>query len=101
MEEQSTKPGLLQPEPPVRLLVQTLTHLVPGESGIDRYAFIQNRMCQDFWGCGFNAPKFRFASHGESFALDNRRCFFLVDHGETDDDDKVPVLCYEWTGDKL
>ena len=33
------------PEPPVRVLVQTLTYLVPGNGNIERTYFILNRMC--------------------------------------------------------
>lgn len=100
-QDAHNKLGIPPPATPVRVLVQTLTHLVPGETGPSRYAFIQNRICQDFWGREFEAPTFRFASYGDSFALDNRRCFFLVDHGEADDAAAVPVLSYEWTGDEL
>ncbi|KAE8414051.1 hypothetical protein BDV36DRAFT_266426, partial [Aspergillus pseudocaelatus] len=34
--------------------------------------------------------------YNDQFALNNRRCFFLVDYGESQNDDDVPVLSYEW-----
>lgn len=91
----------LQPKPPVRVLVQTLTHLVPGGDSIERTDFILNRMCQHHWACDFQSSKFRWTSYNDDFALDNRRCFFLVDYGESENDDDVPVLPYEWTGESL
>lgn len=62
---------------------------------------ILNRVCQYHWNCDFSVPRFRWASHNGQFALNNRRCFFLVDYGESQNDDEVPVLCYEWTGETL
>ncbi|KAF7509273.1 hypothetical protein GJ744_008167 [Endocarpon pusillum] len=35
----------LRPEPPVRILVRTLTHLVPGKDNYERTDFILNYMC--------------------------------------------------------
>ena len=89
------------PEPPVRILVQTLTHLVPGNDSFERTDLILNRICQHHWNCDFSAPKFRWASYNTQFAINNRRCFFLIDYGESQNDDDVPVLSYEWTGDTL
>lgn len=91
----------INPGPPVRILVQTLTHLVPGGDNFERVDFILNRICQDHWNCDFQCPKFRWASYNDQFALNNRRCFFLVDYGESGDDDDVPVLSYDWTGESL
>ncbi|PWY87218.1 hypothetical protein BO94DRAFT_624399 [Aspergillus sclerotioniger CBS 115572] len=59
-------------DPPVRVLVQTLTHLVPGRER-------------------------RWASHNDFFAYDDLWCYFLVDYGEAPEDAKVPILSYEWT----
>lgn len=89
------------PEPPVRILVQTLTHLVPGSGNMERSFFMLDRMCQHHWNCDFEAPRFRWASYNAQFASNNRRCFFLVDYGESDNDEDVPVLPYEWTGESL
>lgn len=89
------------PEPPVRILVQTLTHLVLGNDSYERTMSILNRVCQYHWNCDFSVPKFRWASYNAEFAFNNRRCFFLVDHGESQNDDEVPVICYQWTGETL
>ncbi|KAH8817338.1 hypothetical protein F5884DRAFT_830412 [Xylogone sp. PMI_703] len=88
-------------EPPVRILVQTLTHLVPGKECFERMFFILDRICQHHWNCDFDVPKFRRASYNCQFAFNNRRCFFLVDYGESQNDDDVPILFYEWTGETL
>lgn len=88
-------------EPPVRVLVQTLTHLVPGTDGLERSFFILNLVCQHHWNCDFQTPKFRCSSYNDFFAFNNRRCFFLVDYGESQNDDDVPVLSYAWTGESL
>ncbi|KAB8223942.1 hypothetical protein BDV33DRAFT_199989 [Aspergillus novoparasiticus] len=53
------------------------------------------------WNCDFSVPKFRWASYNDQSALNNRLCFFLVDYGESQNDDDVPVLSYEWTGESL
>ncbi|XP_044715475.1 uncharacterized protein HRG_11054 [Hirsutella rhossiliensis] len=55
---------------------------------------ILNRTCQHPWNCDFEVPKFRWASYNDQFALNNRRCFFLIDFGQSGNDD-VPVLAYE------
>ncbi|KAK2865076.1 hypothetical protein FQN49_003936 [Arthroderma sp. PD_2] len=91
------------PDPPIRILVRTLTHLVPGNGNSERRMFILNRICQHHWGCDFEAPERRWSSYNDLFGLNNRRCFFLVDYGESlnGDDDAVPVLSYEWTGKSL
>jgi hypothetical protein len=91
----------LRPEPPVRILVQTLTHLVPGKDHFERSDFILNHMCQHHWNCDFSVPKFRWAAYNDQLAFNNRRCFFLADYGESQDDNNVPVLSYEWTGESL
>lgn len=100
-ESERAIPEPLRPEPPVRILVQTLTHLVPGNGNLERTRFILDRMCQHHWNCDFEAPKFRWAAYNDQFALNNRRCFFLVDYGESKDNDDVPLLCYQWTGQSL
>lgn len=112
MEPNSSKPEdaeqpLLQPCP-VRVLVQTLTHLVPSDGVIkrhnphvDKLLSILNRICRNTWNCGFDPDVFRWYTYGDEFGYNNRRCFFLVDYGSTSNDDEVPVLCYEWTGEVL
>jgi hypothetical protein len=87
--------------PPIRVLVQTLTHLVPGDGNYERSMFILNRICQHHWNCDFQSSKFRWAAYNDQFSFNNRRCFFLVDYGESEDDGSVPILSYEWTGESL
>lgn len=89
------------PKPPVRVLVQTLTHLVPGEGSHIKTWYILNMVCQKYWNCDFQAPKFRWASFDAEFAFPNRRCFFLLDYGESENDDLVPIIALEWTGEIL
>lgn len=89
------------PKPPIRILVQTLTYLLPGTDNYDRTFFILKLICQRHWGCDFESPRFSWASYNDQFAFNNRRCFFLIDHGESDNDDEVPVFYYEWTGEVL
>ena len=94
-------PVAKNPEPPVRILVQTLTHLVPGGDNFERIDFILDLICRTFWNCDFESPRFRWASYNDQFALKNRICYFLVDYGDSENDDEVPVLSYEWKGELL
>ncbi|EFR01504.1 hypothetical protein MGYG_04512 [Nannizzia gypsea CBS 118893] len=86
---------------PVRILVQTFTHLIPGKGYYDKRNFMLNRMCQKHWNCDWEPRKHRWNCHGTDFAFDNRRCYFLIDYGEASDDTDVPILSYEWTGQSL
>ena len=78
-----------------------MTHLVPGGNSEERTANILNRICQHHWECGFHSSKFRRAAYNDYFAFDNRQCFFLVDYGESENDEDVPILPYEWSGETL
>ena len=113
MEPSSSKPEdaeqpLLQPSP-IRVLVQTLTHLVPSDglemSGnnthLDKLTSILNRICRYHWNCDFDPSVFRWYTYGDEFGYSNRRCFFLLDYGSSTNDDEVPILSYEWTGESL
>ncbi|KAI1780361.1 hypothetical protein F4818DRAFT_435569 [Hypoxylon cercidicola] len=86
---------------PVRILVRTATHLVPGEDFSQRCFFLLNRICQHHWNRDFDHIQDRWNAHGAWFGYDNRRCYFLVDHGQSLHDEHVPVLWYEWTGEFL
>ena len=101
MPECST-PTPLNPEPPVRVLVQTLTHLVPGDGNVERSEFLLNKMCQHHWGCDFDVPRFRWAS---TTAMSSLSTTDVVSSSLTtanlENDDDVPILCYEWTGESL
>ncbi|KAI9728467.1 MAG: hypothetical protein M1828_003869 [Chrysothrix sp. TS-e1954] len=91
------------PQPPVRVLVQSLTHLVRGEhrhdDGHQRVDLMLDSICRYHWKCDFTVDHFRAAWHGR-FAFNGKRCFFLIDYGDfVVVDEDVPVLYYEWTGD--
>lgn len=43
----------------------------------------------------------RWNAYGDEFGYNHRLCFFLVDYGSSSDDDEVPILSYEWTGESL
>lgn len=107
---QSPDQPLLQPSP-VRVLVQTLTHLVPSDRviykperniGGDKLWSMYHRICQHQWGCEFQPDVHRWYSYGDDqFGYNNRPCFFLIDYGTAEDDENVPILPYEWTGEEL
>ncbi|KAK2765339.1 hypothetical protein FQN54_008185 [Arachnomyces sp. PD_36] len=91
------------PPPPIRILVQTFTHLVPGNGGEEKETFILDRICQHHWNRDFDPREFAYSSYNAKFAFNNRRCFFLVDYGDSTkyNNDDVPILSYEWTGESL
>ncbi|KAI9925862.1 hypothetical protein MW887_005668 [Aspergillus wentii] len=98
---------LLKPSA-LRVLVQTLTHFVPadgrapeGDLYSSKLMAMLDRICQHHWNCDFQPGVQRFYSYGDEFGYNNRRCFFLVDYGTSDNDDDVPILCYEWTGESF
>ncbi|RDW93707.1 uncharacterized protein DSM5745_01029 [Aspergillus mulundensis] len=101
-------PNPLNPSP-VRILVQTLTHLVPSDKkiwkpernpGSDKVISMLHRMCQHVWGCAFDPERYhRWYTYGEEhLGYNSRACFFLIDTGTAEDDEQVPVLAFEWTG---
>ena len=100
-QTEQPQPIFSRPDPPVRILVQTLTHLVPESNDLSKTMFIINRICQLHWQCDYNYKEHRWSSYNGRFALKNRRCFFLLDTGESLNDDDVPILSYEWTGESL
>lgn len=88
-------------EPPQRILVQTKTHLVPGNGYHERQLFMMNLMCQLHWKRNYHPRQDRWYVRGARFAYKNRRCFFLIDHGHSSADDEVVVSWYKWNGDSL
>ena len=88
---------------PIRKLVSTTTHLVPGDEYFAKTEFIQNLICQYHWDRDFKWGSDRFEAYNAVFGFDNRPCYFLIDHGQSPDgnDDVVPILWYRWTGDSL
>ncbi|KAK0764334.1 hypothetical protein N5P37_003733 [Trichoderma harzianum] len=89
----------LQYPGPVRILVQTVTSLVPGNDYWQRILYIRNIICQYHWNRDFDWDKDRWNSYGDDFGYENRNCYFLIDHGESAED--PPILRYKWTGKLL
>jgi hypothetical protein len=91
------------PTAPVRVLVSTATHLVPGDGYFERTTFIANVVCQHHWGEDFKLGRDRLETRDADFAFDNRTCYFLIDHGQSPKggDKNVPILRYRWTGTAL
>jgi hypothetical protein len=101
-EPKGTAPPLKEkPEGPTRILVQTQTHLVPGDDYGARCFFMLNLICQHHWNRDFVFGEDRWNSYGTQFGYDNLPCYFLVDHGQSATDHDVPILWYEWTGKSL
>jgi hypothetical protein len=91
------------PTVPVRILVSTATHLVPGDGFFARTAFIGNLISQHLWNHDFEWGRDRFEAYNAKFGYDNHSCYFLIDHGQSpdDNDDAVTILWYRWTGETL
>ncbi|KAI3321349.1 hypothetical protein HD806DRAFT_503798 [Xylariaceae sp. AK1471] len=85
------------PDAPKRILLQTKTHLVPGGDYQERCTNMQNLLCQHLWNRDFDYNHDRWQEYGAAFAYEGRRCYFLLDHGQSTGND-VPVLWYKWTG---
>ncbi|KPM39325.1 hypothetical protein AK830_g7236 [Neonectria ditissima] len=88
----------------IRILLQTITHLVPGTDRQEKITFIKNAVCQRHWQRDYDSAQERIFLYGDDFGLKNRRCFFLIDHhgfDHTIQEEKVPVVGYEWTGESL
>lgn len=84
---------------PCRILVQTKTHLVQGNDYNERCKRMRNIICRHFWERDFDPNQERSYARAD-FGYPNRRCFFLVDHGQSNVDD-VPIRWYKWTGISL
>lgn len=95
-------PAQNNPEGPVRILVQTKTHLVPGTGRVfaERCLLMKNLICQQHWNRNFDPKQDRLRTQGTNFAYEGRRCYFLVDHGRSESDD-IPVVWYKWNGKDL
>lgn len=94
------------PDRPVRVLVQTQTHLVPG----DRFTEFGKRddamlslICQHVWKREFDQFRERRWNYNPYYAVDNVECWFLVDHHGPDPipPSDPPVVWYRWTGSEL
>ncbi|PWY87973.1 hypothetical protein BO94DRAFT_534977 [Aspergillus sclerotioniger CBS 115572] len=92
----------------MRILVQTLTHLVPSNTSPDitkktepytaKLLSMLNLICKFIWNSGFQPGVQRWYTYGDEFGYNNRMCFFLLDVGD-EDEEKVPIQCYEWDGE--
>ncbi|RMJ15869.1 hypothetical protein CDV36_004475 [Fusarium kuroshium] len=88
----------------VRILLQSVTHLVPGSDRGEKLDFVQNTVCQHHWQRDFDRSQERWYSRGDYFGLKNRKCYFIIDHHGQDhtiEEEEVPVLWYKWTGESL
>ncbi|KAK3296183.1 uncharacterized protein B0H64DRAFT_397605 [Chaetomium fimeti] len=88
---------------PVRVLVQTRTHLVPGDKSANsmvRTDAMENLICQHVWQRDFDDYQERGWDYNCEFAWDSVECWFLVDHHGPDSTlpPDPPVLWYKWTG---
>lgn len=91
---------------PVRILVQTKTHLVPGEKStgfMQRVDSMVNLICHHVWQRDYDLRRERKWMHGGEFSIDNRPVWFLVDHHGPDAVlvPDPPVVWYTWTGTDL
>ena len=66
---------------PVRVLVQTRTHLVPGDKSDQwREEKMQNLICQQLWKRDFDRFRERARNYHCFWGIDDVECWFLVDH---------------------
>ncbi|KAH6641262.1 hypothetical protein F5144DRAFT_463765, partial [Chaetomium tenue] len=91
---------------PLRVLVQTKTHLVPGDKSTyspTRMTEMENRICRHVWQRDQQQDSERMFSYNTYLMIDNLDCWFLVDHHGFDPRPDVdpPVLWYKWTGTEL
>ena len=86
---------------PLRILVQTVTNLVPGNDYGERVEYMRNLICQHHWNRDFDWDQDRWNVYGHHFGLENRNCYFLIDHGHSESSEDPPVLWYKWTGKSL
>ncbi|PWY87230.1 hypothetical protein BO94DRAFT_585783 [Aspergillus sclerotioniger CBS 115572] len=88
-------------KPPIRILVQTLTHLVRGHRNPDKRMFMLNLICRYHWNRNFSPAEHRWTTYNDFFALRDQPCFFVLDYGQAPDDAEVRVLSYVWDGRTL
>ena len=86
---------------PIRILVQTKTHLVPGNDYFEKKLFILDATSNRHLNRNYIPEKDRHYTRGAQFGYPDHRCYFLLDHGQASNDDEVPVMGYEWTGNTL
>ncbi|KAI0867216.1 hypothetical protein GGS24DRAFT_378016 [Hypoxylon argillaceum] len=85
---------------PQRIVLQTKTHQVPGDDYHERCKNMKNLLCQHLWNRDFDYNHDRWQAYGAAFAYEGRRCYFLLDHGQSTSNN-VPVFWYKWTGNSF
>jgi hypothetical protein len=88
---------------PTRMLVRTATQLVPGPGTHyhSRVSQMLDIMCQYGWGGETVSREDRWAVYDAEFVYDNRRCYFLLDHGFAEENEEITTLWYQWDGKSL
>ena len=103
----SAEVATTESDSPVRVLVQTRTHLVPGHKYGDigkRIDDMQNLICQHVWQRDYDEKRERAWKYRCELAVDNVQCWFLIDHhgpDPTSPPPDPPVVWYSWTGAEL
>lgn len=98
----SSAPGPVEATGPIRILVQTETHLVPGDLYPEKIELMRNIICQHHWNRDYDRHRDRCYVHGGEFGYSHRVCYFLVDSGSTlSATENPPILWYRWMGDSL
>lgn len=89
----------------VRILLQTRTHLPVGQDRGEKLEFMKDIVCQHLWKRDFDKGQERWYPYNDLFGLEDRLCFFLIDHfGHNHAQERegpVPVLRFEWDGEAL
>ncbi|KAK2757938.1 hypothetical protein FQN54_004344 [Arachnomyces sp. PD_36] len=83
------------PSGPLRLLVSSWPHLVPGNNKMN---FLEQGVCRHHFNRRFVHSQFRVSASNCDNRREKERCHVLLDYGEADNDDDVPVVSYEWNG---
>ncbi|KJZ68197.1 hypothetical protein HIM_12415 [Hirsutella minnesotensis 3608] len=81
-----------------RILVKCTSELIPGNP-IHRDTEIANIVCKHEWGRDFDNHSDTLSSLGQ-YAVDQVRCYFLLDHGPTQSKDPK-ITVYRWDGNRL
>jgi hypothetical protein len=64
----------------LRVLLQSITHHVPGKYYGEKMSFTKNIICQRLWNRDFDPLQERWYPFNPLFGLRGRKCFFLIDH---------------------
>ncbi|KAM7183831.1 hypothetical protein V8F20_012472 [Naviculisporaceae sp. PSN 640] len=101
--QESPKPTLKEPKVtgPLRVLVITTTHLVPGSWFEDKIEFLTDEVCQHVWGRGFNELTDRRTTKHCTFGYPGRKCFFMLDYIGDERADGHPDVQTLMNGDNI